>query len=51
MDIGKEGEPYIAEPIEDPFRPARPVPQRRETPLPKPERTPTPERVRETGPA
>lgn len=24
MDIGTEGEPYIAEPLEDPFHPAEP---------------------------
>lgn len=44
MDIGTEGEPYISEPIQDPFRKTTPAPQRETlpepTPLPEPVRTP-----------
>jgi hypothetical protein len=43
MEIGKPEKPYIAEPVEDPFRRTTPTPKRETLPAP----TPLPEPVRE----
>lgn len=39
MDIGKEAEPFVIEPLEDP------VPGRERAPIREPEREPEPEKV------
>jgi hypothetical protein len=49
MEIGPQKEPFIAEPVEDPFRPSVPVPERE--PLPEPTPTPTPTPAPEKVPA
>lgn len=45
MDIGKESEPYVIEPLEDP------VPGRERTPIEEPAVAPEPAPVREPVPA
>ena len=45
MDIGKESEPYVVEPLEDP------VPNRERTPIEEPSVAPEPAPVREPVPA
>lgn len=48
MEIGEEGKPFIAEPLEDPFRRTEPKPRREDKPLPLPapkEPAKQPERV------
>ena len=46
MDIGTEGEPFYAEPVEDPFRTPLPEPRREDAPLPDPApATPEPARA------
>ena len=41
MEIGEEGKPFIAEPIEDPFQQPEPTPVEK----PEPMKAPEPEKV------